>query len=136
MRARDHSRGVRLVLGASLLLLLAAPAALAGDGAPCEFEHEEVRPLPGAPLAVEMERRECPEGRSLALAVTAIEGRNSVEWYDDERGRGLELFRPPYFVSWTDTERGCVLILYVFALGDTALECVAGAPPPPPYVPL
>ena len=124
---------------ASLFAVVAAlilPALPAHAGEPCGFEYKRVEPVPGPHVYVEMETRECPEGRSLLIGVgEGSLGRLTLEWYDDERGRGFETFHPPYFLSWTDTERGCVMVVFVLGEGEVPFECVAGAPPPPPTLP-
>ncbi|HVM44694.1 MAG TPA: hypothetical protein VM582_02070 [Candidatus Thermoplasmatota archaeon] len=123
-------------LGLLVALVLLLPSAQADEPAPpCEPEYTEVRPVAGVHLGAEVEARECPEGRWLVVGVREPTGRTSLEWHDDERGRGVAVFHPPYFVSWTDGERGCVVIVYVFALGAVESACVAGAPPPPPRLP-
>lgn len=118
-----------------ILAALLATGVPASAGSECGFEDTRVDPAPETHVYAELETRDCPEGRSLTLAVSDGTGRNSVEWFDDERGLGLEAFRPPYFVSWTDSDRGCVIIAFVFALGAVELPCVAGSPPPPPTLP-
>lgn len=125
-------RRAALFVAFAAALLVPVPA-YAGE--PCGFEYTRVDPAPETHVYAEVETRECPEGRSFMLAASDGTGRTSVDWYDDERGQGLEVFRPPYFVSWTDTDRGCGIVVFVFALGAVELPCVAGSPPPPPTLP-
>lgn len=120
--------------GASFVIVVAAllcPALPASAGGSCGFEHTRIDTVDGIHTYVETETRDCPEGRSFMLAIADPAGRTSLEWYDDDRGQGLEVFRPPYFASWTNSERGCEMVVYVFALGAVPFECVAGAPPTP-----
>ena len=56
-------------------------------------------------------------------------GRFTLEWYDDERGRGVEAYQPPYFFRWAETEHGCVMLVFVLGLGEVPFDCVAGSPP-------
>lgn len=132
MRLRGAWRRVRPLLALLLIggALTSAAPALASD---CGYESTRVEPIPNDPLVhayAEFTTRDCPDGRSYNLVLQDPEGRTDVQWYDDERGSGIEVFRPPRFVSWLDSERGCQMVIYVF--GANEMECVLGAPPAPP----
>lgn len=127
---------MRRALVFAWVVALVAGASPASAGSECGFDHTRIEPIEGLHTYVETETRDCPDGRSLTIAIAdAATGRTSVEWYDDERGAGLEVFHPPYYASWTDTDRGCSMVVFVFALGEVPLPCVAGSPPPPPTLP-
>ena len=113
-----------------------AGASSSSQAADCGYETTRIEPIPNDPLIhlyADVTTRDCPEGRSWDIAIQDPEGRTDIQWYDDERGRGLEIFRPPRFVSWLDSDRGCQMVIYVF--GANELECVLGAPPTPPAPP-
>jgi hypothetical protein len=112
----------------ALLVLLGAPTALADDA--CEPQGAEVEPVEGAPLSAAAQRRDCDSARSLDVAVRDPDGRTTIAWYDDERGTGIEVIRPPRVVLWVEDERGCAMVVYTF--GATELPCAAGPPPGPP----
>lgn len=134
MSARVPLPGVRLL--ALVLVALLAPTASAEPGCATERIAVEPDPVLFFHAGVVVEERSCAEHRSFHASLREPNGRLSLEWYEDERGLGLDVFYPPYLVSWTDTERGCVLVVYLFAVGAVERECPAGPPPSPSQVPL
>lgn len=116
-------------LGLALVLALAVPGVEGGgEDDPC-WDHASVGPtVAGA----EMEHGTC-YGETWSVAVRDPNGRTELRWYDDSRGVGMELHRPPRFVAWWEDADGCHLVLYAF--GAEELGCVAGAPPSPSHVP-
>lgn len=130
---QSHAGRVRPYALAALLFLASAPTALADEE--CPFTTTSVVPVEGVHAGIVVEERECDDVDSVSVSVIDPSGRTTLEWYDDERGRGLEAFRPPYLVSWTDTDQGCLMVLYVFALGAIERDCVAGSPPEPVHLP-
>lgn len=106
---------------ALVLALLAAPSVAAEEA--CSVERYEA-------ASVELERRTCEDARSIEASETDPNGRTAVAWYDDERGRGLQVQRPPRLLLWEEVAGEC-RILYSVA-GEEELDCVAGAPPAPP----
>lgn len=123
-RVRGRVRPLRVLSVAMLLALLPAPAT--AEGGDCS-ERTEAGMALAASVAVE--RVTCT-GDAWSVAVTDPNGRTELRWYDDERGVGVELHRPPRFAAWWEDGEGCHLILYAF--GAEEIGCVAGAPPPPP----
>lgn len=126
-----------VVRGALLfLIVLVAPTAVAaGDPAECEPRAWSYggEIAAGQHAGTDGEIIECGDSHSIQVALTDPDGRTDIEWYHDERGDGLQVFRPPRFFSWTDGERGCEMIVYV--AGALTFDCIAGAPPEPPRLP-
>lgn len=115
-------------------LLLAAPTATADEA--CEPERAAAHGADAAGAWVEVEERACGDVRSVDATLQDPDGRTHAEWFEDERGVGVAVYRSPRFVYWADEPRGCTVAFSV--VGATELACPAGAPPSPrllPYVP-
>lgn len=108
-------------------LVLAAPMATADDA--CEPTRTAVHEADAAGAWVEAEERACGDVRTLDVSVQDPDGRTHAEWFDDERGAGVAVYRSPRFFYWADEPRGCTVAFSAF--GATELGCPAGAPPSP-----